>query len=158
MCTSCRHAPHTSTAPQTDSSALLQLPTCTNCHPPSLPCFRVTWQGVEAGNGQYRGVPYREHSFLTNPRLSPIIRDSNATVVFTRDEGESAPRPAADGGGAKDAPFNFGSVVEVTRAGRLWTWPRARETRTRIAPRPRHAHHANAVFGRCRRERPTWSC
>lgn len=72
-------------------------------------------QGVEAGNGQYRGVPYREHSFLTNPRLSPIIRDSNATVVFTRDEGESAPRPAADGGGAKDAPFNFGSVVEVPK-------------------------------------------
>ena len=40
-------------------------------------------QGVEAANGKYPGVPYREHSFLTNPRLSATIRDSNATVAFT---------------------------------------------------------------------------
>ena len=40
-------------------------------------------QGVELPDQYGRhGVPYREHSFLTNPRLSPSIRDSNLTVVF----------------------------------------------------------------------------
>ena len=71
-------------------------------------------QGVEASNGRYHGVPYREPSFLTNPRLSPAIRDSNATVVFAREFDEDhPPRPGGESGGTN--PFNFGAVVEVPK-------------------------------------------
>ena len=44
-------------------------------------------QGVEQGDGHRHGVPYREHSYLTNSRLSPRIRDSNVSVTFSDDRG-----------------------------------------------------------------------
>ena len=92
-------------------------------------------QGVEASNGRYHGVPYREHSFLTNPRLSPAIRDSNATVVFARDFDEDHP-PRADGESGGTNPFNFGSVVEVPKGATDVELLRA------LGPGSKHAHTA----------------
>ena len=48
-------------------------------------------QGVELGDGHRHGVPYREHSFLVNPRLSSAVRDSNVSVAF---RGGSGPNQA----------------------------------------------------------------
>ena len=52
-------------------------------------------QGVELPDRYGRhGVPYREHSFLTNPRLAPSIRDSNVTVAFGAKHPETMAWPA----------------------------------------------------------------
>ena len=84
-------------------------------------------QGVEAPVGSYPGVPYREHSYLTNTRLSPKIKNSNASVVFT-------------GGGGNDAltPSSYGSVVELPKG--------ATDVEIRRALGPRSAHHNTAVL------------
>ena len=65
-------------------------------------------QGVESGEGRpYHGVPYREHSFLTNTRLSPRIRDSNVSVHFA---------DPADVGGAPSASSSaYGATVSLPR-------------------------------------------
>ena len=39
-------------------------------------------QGIENGNNGRRGVPYREHSFLSNPRLSRRLQESRTHVAF----------------------------------------------------------------------------
>jgi len=55
-------------------------------------------QGVENGDGVRHGVPYREHSFLTNERLSPAIRDSRLNVSFYDDRaGRPTPTPPPPG-------------------------------------------------------------
>lgn len=58
-------------------------------------------QGIENGARGRRGVPYREHSFLSNPRLAPRLRTSRASVRFSRE------RPAA--------PAEAGNVVTLPR-------------------------------------------
>ena len=68
-------------------------------------------QGVEMGNGRYHGLPYKEHSYLTNPRLSKSIRDSNATVIFSYSPEEAAKHPPR----TEAAPLNYGGIAEVPR-------------------------------------------
>jgi hypothetical protein len=52
-------------------------------------------QGIEQGDGRRHGVPYREHSFLTNERLAGPLLSSRATVRFRTTAAAAA--PAADG-------------------------------------------------------------
>ena len=52
-------------------------------------------QGIENGARGRHGVPYREHSFLSNPRLAPRLRSSRAAVRFTT-ERAAAPAEAGD--------------------------------------------------------------
>lgn len=54
-------------------------------------------QGIETGDGVRHGVPYREHSFLTNPRLSPAVRDSQVHVAFARSGGATGAEAASAG-------------------------------------------------------------
>ena len=51
-------------------------------------------QGVENGDGHHRGVPYKEHSFLLNERLSPAIRNSQLNVSFHTTPPPHDPPPA----------------------------------------------------------------
>jgi len=53
-------------------------------------------QGIENGVRGKRGVPYREHSFLSNPRLSTHLRTSRATVRFSRERERPAAPAEAD--------------------------------------------------------------
>ena len=64
------------------SAALSTSSTCTSCKASSYPTAMAA------------GVPYREHSFLTNPRLAPSIRDSNVTVAFGAKHPETMAWPA----------------------------------------------------------------
>ena len=52
-------------------------------------------QGIENGARGRHGVPYREHSFLSNPRLAPRLRSSRAAVRFST-ERAAAPAEAGD--------------------------------------------------------------
>ena len=58
-------------------------------------------QGIENGAKGRHGVPYREHSFLSNPRLAPRLRTSRASVRFSRE------RPAT--------PAEAGNMVTLPR-------------------------------------------
>lgn len=71
-------------------------------------------QGIENGDGHHHGVPYREHSFLTNSRLSPSIRDSNVSVTFSspRGGGGATGAGATGAGGAGAGGAGAGGVAE----------------------------------------------
>ena len=73
-------------------------------------------QGVESSEGRpYHGVPYREHSFLTNTRLAPRIRDSNVSVHFVH-SADLAPRVTTATYGASVNLPRGATDVEVLRA------------------------------------------
>ena len=81
-------------------------------------------QGIENGARGQRGVPYREHSFLSNPRLAPRLRTSRASVRFSRE------RPTAH-----------------AEAGNMVTLPRGATDRELLAALgPGSAHDETAVL------------
>ena len=73
-------------------------------------------QGVELPDARGRqGVPYREHSFLSNKRLSPSIRDSKVHVAFTA-TGAAAAANSADGAAAPTVAVPRGATDVELRA------------------------------------------
>ena len=52
---------------------------------------------------------------MTNPRLSPLIRDSNATVVFTPAPEDDHPGRVGIEGEAPPTPWAFGALAEVPK-------------------------------------------
>ena len=98
-------------------------------------------QGVEAPSGRYPGVPYREHSFLVNPRLTPVLRDSNASVVFVKGPTDKhAPQPFGTRTplGDPSSPRPFKATVELPKG--------ATDTELLRALGPGSAHHETAVL------------
>ena len=103
-------------------------------------------QGVETPVGKWPGVPYRQHSFLTNPRLSPRVKDSNATVIFN--SGTDADRPRGGGAGgyagvngdadAASTANTFGGYAELPRG--------ATDVEVLKKLGPRTAYHDTAVL------------
>ena len=102
-------------------------------------------QGIENGDGVRHGVPYREHSFLSNERLSPAIRLSRVNVSFYggSDGGGGGVGGGSSGGGGGDGAGSAAAVA-VPGTARLPRGATDREVPAALGPnrsRPTHTDH-----------------